>query len=463
MDAEAGTVSVRNREKLPISEKRLQHIWNNLPAGSSFITPTRQVVKIISPGTWNVEPGPDFLMAKIKLDDKIVTGAVEIHLHASDWYCHGHQHNSSYNNVILHAVAINDLPPEKNASLPPLVIIDWKKELAAPVGEDKFRPGKCREFFAHLTADETVAVLEAAGRERFQQKSRVVLSSVIADGAEKTTLKLLFEAMGYKDNRAQFLELWQRFNQYDPELRAKFSAAIIWGESGLLPEMPQPEISPEMRQFIERCWQEWWQIRISARPGIDWKRYARPVSSPERRIAALIALLQRYGEEPLKQFSQFMDGFTIRPVPLIKSLMIHDKLWDNYASFEKPRRQPAALLGYHSALELLVNVFLPALAATRQISCRPLEPIIDYWSKLPPTQHNRITKLAVKRWFGGAKSAERLMNTTAARQGVIHLIREFCEQCHGACESCLLYNSAASSEGQADSESLLALRRRETR
>jgi hypothetical protein len=56
-------------------------------------------------GKLNNHAGPDFEEAKIRIEDTLLVGNVELHLKTSDWYKHGHQHNKAYDNIILHIVA----------------------------------------------------------------------------------------------------------------------------------------------------------------------------------------------------------------------------------------------------------------------------------------------------------------------------------------------------------------------
>ena len=69
-----------------------------------------QGISVIRPGHHNPLAGPDFLDARIRIDDTLWAGHVEIHVNASDWYAHKHQNDPAYNNVILHVVWHNDVP-----------------------------------------------------------------------------------------------------------------------------------------------------------------------------------------------------------------------------------------------------------------------------------------------------------------------------------------------------------------
>jgi len=65
-------------------------------------------IQIIKTGDHNHDAGPDFLNARIKVGETEWAGNVEIHVGSSEWNEHHHQHDSGYNNVILHVVYEND-------------------------------------------------------------------------------------------------------------------------------------------------------------------------------------------------------------------------------------------------------------------------------------------------------------------------------------------------------------------
>src|SRR5699024_5350100 len=69
-----------------------------------------EVIQIFQTGQHNqTQAGPDFFNARIKIDDQLWAGNVEIHLKSSDWYAHHHETDAAYDNVILHVVWIHDV------------------------------------------------------------------------------------------------------------------------------------------------------------------------------------------------------------------------------------------------------------------------------------------------------------------------------------------------------------------
>lgn len=92
-----------------MTEALLQHIWKFRLFNSNHLqTVCGQTVEIIHQGKHNHNQGPDFFDARIKIDQTLWAGNVELHLKTSDWQKHLHQNDPAYNNVILHVVFEHD-------------------------------------------------------------------------------------------------------------------------------------------------------------------------------------------------------------------------------------------------------------------------------------------------------------------------------------------------------------------
>jgi len=62
---------------------------------------------VLDAGRRNDGPGPDIFKSRIILDDIEISGDVEMHTRAGDWYRHGHDHDTRYHDVMLH-VTVGD-------------------------------------------------------------------------------------------------------------------------------------------------------------------------------------------------------------------------------------------------------------------------------------------------------------------------------------------------------------------
>ena len=84
-------------------EELMYYVWQQR-LFNSIATLDGQPIEIIHPGLRNLDAGPDFFNAKIRMDGILHAGNVEMHLRSSDWFRHHHHEDRSYDSVILHVV-----------------------------------------------------------------------------------------------------------------------------------------------------------------------------------------------------------------------------------------------------------------------------------------------------------------------------------------------------------------------
>ena len=93
------------------NEDFLQYVWKfRLFDRTGLQTTAGEDVDIVAPGLQNVDSGPDFEHAKIRIGDTLWAGNAEVHLSSSEWKKHGHTTDDAYDNVILHVVYRDDEP-----------------------------------------------------------------------------------------------------------------------------------------------------------------------------------------------------------------------------------------------------------------------------------------------------------------------------------------------------------------
>ena len=87
-------------------EQLLHYVWKHkiFPLHELRTTDGRKV-EVLNPGIHNRNAGPDFMGAKVKMDDVVWVGNVEIHTKTSDWFRHHHDMDAAYENIILHVAA----------------------------------------------------------------------------------------------------------------------------------------------------------------------------------------------------------------------------------------------------------------------------------------------------------------------------------------------------------------------
>ena len=287
------------------TEEQLQLSWCRIKQGSKIDSVSGKEITVYSPGTWNLEAGPDFLNAKIAIDGKDTTGKIEIHKKSSDWIHHGHSSDPRYADIVLHVVAEDDSTRNNRDSLPnvPVLILTPKtNNRIAPA--DRIPKGKCQKFFSSQEDDVLYKFFRKGGMNRFNSKVTFILENMYEKGADRTFTEQLFDACGYKQNRNNFRELYSRICRYE-DLDCSETEAVIWGESGLLPDPATIKLDKKMAGFTKRLWGIWWQIRKDPLPDIKWNRSGlRPMNFPERRIAAVSMLMKKMGKTSIDAFCE---------------------------------------------------------------------------------------------------------------------------------------------------------------
>lgn len=428
----------------PIYEINLQHAWNNIPINKKFKSTGEGEIIVLSPGVWNREAGPDFLNAKISINNRIVIGDVEVHTRTSDWFNHGHHKDRNYDNVILHVIADNNRDTDSSPAITTMVITAPKGS-SNHINKEKYNCGKCAKYYSNMDVGQLKKLFIEAGRERFSAKSSHILEQMLCYGADDAFWEATFEAIGYKNNKQTFKELFCRFRNYPNEAKYSCAESILWGESGLLPDLVATELAPDMEYYTKSCWEQWWTVRPEAHEPINWVRSgSRPLNSPERRVAALEILVRKF-ESPTKFFASLIretDSSMIWTA-LKKELVVNHSLWDQYTNFYCKRKNRAAVLGESRVLDLCVNVVLPAVYAYARLKQDDelLTQTIECWMALPKAQNNYVFTIVRKKWFLSDEIASTTLSSAAAQQGVLHVYRNFCEANQIDCNSCLIVNS----------------------
>lgn len=432
--------------KKEYNEIQLQKAWNRIKKGKTFKASSGQEITIISPGIWNVEGGPDFLNARIIINDRELTGDVEVHCKASDWLTHGHPGNPGYNNLILHVVGIDDQKNKANPEPPgiPLIEIKPSKSTARLSYSDKFPFGKCVSFFSSTDDSSLRQYFRKAGVERLRIKTGLILKDMLKYGTEYSCLKSIFEACGYKKNRQGFIELFNRFMEHNDLEEEALIEAVLWGESDLLPDPAAVELDHEMKTFTLKCWNLWWPNRKEKRGKINWVRSGvRPLNMPERRVAACAVIIKNLGKAPVAFLSGKLESSTSINVLsdyFSELLKCSHPVWDHYINFQNRKKAPSAVLGKSRALDIIVNAILPSLNAHAQLrkNAGLEKACLETFKNLPPLQSNRMTDIACHRWFMPPDRAKNIMRDASACQGIMHIYKIHCEKCQTDCDICRL-------------------------
>ena len=432
------------------SEFLLQYFWSRVKENDSFISDSGQNIIIKYRGRWNFEGGPDFIGASILVDGHHVSGDIEIHNSQNDWFIHGHHRDLKYSKVILHVVGKHPKAIISNHSQLrpncPLVCIDENVVRSIPFPSDssfeRYNVGKCSDLLKDKSTDEIRLVFENIGTFRFYKKVAILLDSIIANGLDSTFFLFLFEALGFKNNRREFMELYKRVSEYDFSGQSLDSLiSTIWGESGFLPKTMPLDIDENIKSEVLAFWGNWWKIRKENWIPIRWNNVNRPLNSVWRRIAGLQCLLKKIGGISIQSISEIIEGKAENKNALLVDIFYcKDEYWGAYSTFSKKAEGASrSLIGENRAISIVGNVVLPFYYAKTLIDKNGMlkDSIFSLWKTLPKSKEAGMFVNITSERLGLDKERKlKIIKTFAAEQGAIAIFKNLCEYLHMNCSSC---------------------------
>jgi hypothetical protein len=223
-----------------------------------------------------------------------------------------------------------------------------------------------------------------------------------------------------------------------------FQARLL-GVSGLLPaELTRSQKSSDT--YLRRVWDCWWRERDEFAdhilPRAVWKFHGlRPANHPQRRLALASHWLA--DKDFVSKIEKWCAANPVDMLPVNSLLEIlqveRDEFWSWHWTFKSARlAKPQPLLGGTRATDLAVNVILPwlwARAAEGKNSTLRLEIERRYFA-WPAAEDNSVLKLARQRLLG--TSSRRALRGAAEQQGLMQIVRDFCEHSNAICENCRL-------------------------
>ncbi len=410
-----------------MTEHFLHFVWKNgLFDQNCLKTSSNDRVKIVCPGQYNRNSGPDFLNARIIIGNTEWAGNIEIHHRASSWYEHKHNRDKAYNNVILHAVVINDKNVERadggNIDTIEMKILQGVEErYNAYMSEETVIA--CRSDIQLLDSFNIRHVIFQMAVERLERKSgriRSLLDSTKNDW-EEVLYRLLASNIGLNVNRDPFMQLSTRVplrlirKHSDSILQLE---ALMFGQAGLLNvALFKDEAN---NTYLQKLQKEYAALKsLYGLKPMDpwiWKFHRmRPLNFPTRRISQLASLMS------------FQDGL-FRKIceadnyKVLSSLLRAEAsaYWRTHYRFgDKAGKIPGT--GGKKLIEILVvNSIVPLLWLYGKIYKKDefCDRAIDMAESIPP-ENNRITR----QWKDLGVDAISSFET----QGLIELTEEYCK------------------------------------
>ncbi len=378
-----------------MKEDFLHYIWNNgFFSTDKLKTNQNQEVKIISRGFHNTNAGPDFLEAKIKIDEILWVGNVEIHKNSSDWYAHGHEKDKAYDNIILHVVYEDNMPIYNlnNAQVPTLVLSKYIYQNVVK-NYTKLIKNKsilrCQNDIKNVDKFTIINYKYKLYFERLEQKYTIVKSMLNHSNNdwEQVLFETLLKYFGGVVNKDAF-ELLAKYISYDILKKHKNSVfqleALLFGISGFLQEENNDTYYRSLQKEFNFLKAKY-KLEILPNNIIKFHRL-RPLNFPTIRLAQFAQLYHQTDHlfEKLMQIKKPKDAYQFFEIKA-------GDYWNTHYNFSKQTKNRVKKIGTNFIDIILINVIVPLkFAYQKHHGVNNNEEIINLIESIKPEKNSII-------------------------------------------------------------------------
>lgn len=344
-----------------MNERLLQFIWQFQYFNRADLQSEQGAkLQIIQPGIYNVNQGPDFLEAMIRVDDTLLVGNIELHINSSDWDKHGHHRDANYKNVILHVVWKHDM--SEHPAAVPLLVIESRVSILllgqydAWMQQTDFVP--CASMLKDVSEITWALWMERLTAERLQRKSNYVLQVAERNKYhwEETCWQLIARNFGGPvnadafENIARSLPLGLLAKHKNQPILLE---ALLLGQAGLL-EQDFTDAYALLLQREYRFQQHKYQLKRY--PGNVFFLRMRPAAFPTIRLSQLAMLLHQSAQ----LFTSIREINSIKELRKLFNVQAND-YWHYHYRFDEPAVYQVKNTGNDMLDSLMINTIPPLL------------------------------------------------------------------------------------------------------
>ncbi len=381
-----------------MQEDFLHYIWKFQKfSKTELITQNDEAIEIVNHGSHNLDSGPDFFSAKIRIGGQLWVGNVEIHLKSSDWYAHRHEIDSAYDNVILHVVWQHDVDVfRKDNTVIPTLELKNRIENSTLSSYNKLFSGNkkwipCEDSFGEVDDFVLQNWLERLYFERLENKSDLIfeLLKFSKNDWEAVLFMMLAKNFGLKNNGQAFLSIARSFD-YSVLRKVQKNQiqieALLLGQAGLLETELDDEYFNKLKteyRFIKN------KFQLENRDVLPVQFFRlRPVNFPTIRLAQMATLYfenhqlfskviaAKSKEEIYGLFNSSASGF-----------------WDTHFHFNSlsPKRKKKLSKSFIDLL--IINTILPVVFCHHKHTGKEIpETLLELIQSVNPEENNVIVK-----------------------------------------------------------------------
>ncbi len=414
-----------------MNERLLQFIWQHLYFNKEQLTTADgDSIQIISQGLLNSNQGPDFLHAKILINNVTWAGNVELHIKTSDWDKHGHTDDAHYNNIILHAVWEHDVKEEQ--SIP---VVELKNRVSSALlqrynelmQQNEFIP--CEKQLSVISDLVWTSWKERMIAERLYEKNEKInqLLSETNHHWEETFWQLLARNFGIPVNADAFESIAKTISN---NTLAKYKnqihqlEALLLGQAGLL----NGEFTEDYPVMLQKEYL-FLQKKHQLQPVKQLLRFLRmrPSNFPSIRLAQLAMLIQQSSH----LFSKVIEADDFNSIKQLLTVTAND-YWHYHYMLNEPAPFRKKKLGNMMIENILINTIIPVLYAYAQYhKNEKLKQKAIQWLQQLPKEKNSITQ----KW----EATGAIHQTAFDSQALLYLKKNYCNA--RRCLSCAIGNS----------------------
>ncbi|GAB4091849.1 DUF2851 family protein [Flaviaesturariibacter terrae] len=329
-----------------------------------------EAIQVLNRGRYNVDEGPDFLEARIRIGPALLAGSVELHLRSSDWDRHRHSGDPNYRNVILHVVYEHDRP----AGDPAVPILELQPRVSTMLLE-RYQQLLSQEGFI-ACEKEALLVPELVWTswkdrllvERLLQKTERIagLLAEARNNWEDVFWWLLARNFGMTVNADAFEEV-ARSIPLSLLLRYRGSIhkleALLLGQANLL----HSRFSEDYPQLLQREYRYLQKLHPlpQVHRAVHFLRM-RPPAFPTLRLAQLADLLQQ-GEQLLPRLLEMENLESARELFAVTA----NDYWHYHYRFDEASAFAPKKLGAAMIESLFLNTIVPVVFAYGHLQGRP--------------------------------------------------------------------------------------------
>ncbi|MCB1232536.1 MAG: DUF2851 family protein, partial [Verrucomicrobiae bacterium] len=301
------------------------------------------------------------------------------------------------------------------------------------------RRGRCATPLRYMRPNDLESLLLAAAQFRLYRKAKRFAAIAEAHSENQALYQAIAEALGFRHNKLVMAVLAQRLplamlKSHDPIERE----ALLFGVAGFLDaSLFENAVDDEARTYLKSLWDHWWKHRAEHEPAADrrlsWKLSGtRPTNHPQRRVAALAALVNDW-----TRFRRLVSGpgsaAWARDLSDFLGDLEHSYWRTHYTLKAAPSKTTLALVGKDRIRDLLGNVLFPVIVAQHH------QRWADYL-ELPGSVENEKLRRARLRLFGdGEADRERALSWSKRywqQQAILQIYADFCLEDASECDDC---------------------------